>query len=126
METSPNSMAAVLTTSMSLRIILSVRGSLAQGGSFALSANTTTNSSRTTHVISTRGAVPTNISTHGQTYTLDVRSKTEADWASNDKASESEAKPTILDSAEANNPGVGVKITIDREIGYDDSFHHAK
>lgn len=33
------SMAAVLTASMTMRIVLSVRGSLAQGGSFAVSSN---------------------------------------------------------------------------------------
>ncbi|KAF5382481.1 hypothetical protein D9615_002992 [Tricholomella constricta] len=130
-KTIVTSMAAVLTTSMSLRIILSVRGSLAQGGAFALSAHTQTGSSRTTHVISTRsGAVPTNVSTHNaaHTYTLDdMRSKTEAEWAINDKASDTEAKPAILDSSDneqlQRNPSVGVKITIDREIGYDSSYH---
>jgi hypothetical protein len=44
------SMTAVLTTSMSLRIILLVKGPLNQGGSFQGSVST---SSRTTHVIST-------------------------------------------------------------------------
>lgn len=125
-------MAAVLTTSMSLRIILSVRGSLAHGGSFALSASTQTGSSRTTHVISTRSnAIPTNVSTHnaGHTFTLDdMRSKTEADWVANDKASDAEGKPTVFDSQDSDNQrgAVGVKITIDREVGYDETYHHAK
>jgi hypothetical protein len=128
-KTIVTSMAAVLTTSMSLRIILSVRGSLAYGGSFALSATTQTGSSRTTHVISTRsGAVPTNVSTHnaGHTYTLDdMRSKTEADWVANDKSSDTEGKPPILDGHdnEQRNAPVGVKITIDRQIGYDDTYN---
>lgn len=122
-------MAAVLTTSMSLRIILSVRGSLVHGGSFALSGSSQSGSSRPTHVISTRsGAIPTNVSTHnaGHTYTLDdMRSKTEADWAINDKASDTEAKPAVFDGDNdqpQRHPSVGVKITIDRQVGYD----HAK
>ncbi|GLB38498.1 hypothetical protein LshimejAT787_0503630 [Lyophyllum shimeji] len=129
-KTIVTSMAAVLTTSMTLRIILSVRGSLVQGGSFALSASTQ-NSSRTTHVISTRsGPVPTNVSTHnpGHTFTLDdMRSKTEADWAAHDKSSVNEGKPPILDNSDneqpRRNPAVGVKITIDREIEYDGAYH---
>ncbi|KAG6827932.1 hypothetical protein H0H92_009910 [Tricholoma furcatifolium] len=133
-KTIVTSIAAVLTTSMTLRIILSVRGSLVHGGSFALSASQT-NSSRTTHVISTRngGGIPTNVSTHnaGHTYTLDdMRSKTEADWSTNDKSSDSEAKPAILDGADnehmQHNPSVGVKITIDRQVGYDDDAYVAK
>lgn len=131
-----SSMAAVLTTSMSLRIILSVRGSLVHGGSFALSASTQTGSTRTTHVISTRsGAVPTNISTHTpHTYTLDdMRSKTEADWAVDGKSSVNDAEGKAVpldpvqdvDERQLNN--VGVKITIDRAVDYDQSpYSHAK
>ncbi|KAG6866278.1 hypothetical protein C0991_006374 [Blastosporella zonata] len=129
-KTIVTSIAAVLTTSMTLRIILSVRGSLVQGGTFALSGSQTA-SSRTTHVISTRtGGVPTNVSTHnaGHTYTLDdMRSKTEADWVNNDKASDTEAKPVIFEGHDGEqvqrNPSVGVKVTIDRQVGYDDTFH---
>ncbi|KLO14785.1 hypothetical protein SCHPADRAFT_825713 [Schizopora paradoxa] len=70
-KTIVTSMAAVLTTTMTLRIILSVRGSLVQGGSFAGSSSAGTNSATagthgtgrggTTHVISTRhtGGAPT-------------------------------------------------------------------
>lgn len=134
----PSSMAAVLTTSMSLRIILSVRGSLVHGGSFALSNSTQTGSSRTTHVISTRsGAVPTNISTHApHTYTLDdMRSKTEADWVDGKSSvNDTEGKGGILEPTHSHEidgehppTNVGVKITIDREIGYDQSpYPHAK
>ncbi|PIL22575.1 hypothetical protein GSI_15264 [Ganoderma sinense ZZ0214-1] len=52
------SMAAVLTASMSMRIILAVRGSLASGGSFAVSSSSNpSRSGNTTHVISAnRGA----------------------------------------------------------------------
>lgn len=70
-KTIVTSMAAVLTTTMTLRIILSVRGSLVQGGSFAGSSSAGTSSATagthgtgrggTTHVISTRhtGGAPT-------------------------------------------------------------------
>ncbi|KAG5341621.1 hypothetical protein C0989_008600 [Termitomyces sp. Mn162] len=119
-------MAAVLTTSMTLRIILSVRGSLVHGGSFALSG-TQTGSSRTANVISTRtGGVATNVSTHNAAHTLsldDMRLKPE-EW--NDRASDTEAKPVILEGNDPehiqHNPAVGVKITIDRQVGYDDTF----
>lgn len=121
-------MAAVLTTSMSLRIVLSVRGSLEHGGSFALSGSSHTGSSRTTHVISTRsgGIVPTNITSHGpHTYTLDeMRSKPEGDWVDGKSSViEPEAKSAILEphAEHADDRTIdithGVKITIDREIG---------
>lgn len=45
-------MAAVLTTTMTLRIILSVRGSLAQGGSYAGSSVSSSNCANTTHLLS--------------------------------------------------------------------------
>lgn len=115
-------MAAVLTTSMTLRIILSVRGTLVQGGSFALSGTTAnSSSSRTTHIISTRSGIPTNISAHvphDHTYTLDdMRSKPEAQWPDNDNQS---GKGEILGMDPAKGEEAeGVKVTIDREVGYD-------
>lgn len=126
-------MAAVLTTSMTLRIILSVRGSLDHGGSFALSASSAGGtSSRTTHVISGRSGHPTNISTtNPHTYTLDdMQSKPEGEWGVVDADAKSSVNDTenkgpvggLVDSAEdrdTHSPGVGVKITIDREVGYD-------
>jgi len=123
------SMAAVLTTSMSLRIILSVRGSLDFGGSFALSASSNTASSRTTHVISGRsGGHPTNISTHTPhgTYTLDeLRTKPGPDideWTGSGdrdtKSSVHEGKTDLGPTNESQKPE-GLKITIDREVeGY--------
>jgi hypothetical protein len=128
------SMAAVLTTSMSLRIILSVRGTLEHGGSFALSNSSAATSSRTTQIISggrSHGG-PTNISTHGapHTYTLDeLRTKPEGEWAHDSTgAGDTDVKSSVHvlgDDAESNHiksdeVGMGVKITIDREIGYDD------
>ncbi|KAF8895398.1 hypothetical protein BD779DRAFT_1433956 [Infundibulicybe gibba] len=136
-KTIVTSMAAVLTTSMTLRIILSVRGTLVHGGSFALSNSTgATGSSRTTHVISTRSGAPTNISTHApHTYTLDeMRTKPEVEWGvdADGKSSVNEGKGGILVDGAVGEPRdapnvAGVKITIDTEVGYDDApFHHAK
>jgi hypothetical protein len=130
-KTIVTSMAAVLTTSMSLRIILSVRGSLEYGGSFGGShSGGTSSGSRTTHVISARsGVVPTNISTHGNvnnTYTLDdMRTKPEGEWGvaieGDGKSSvhdiSPDGKPTLVSDGREDG-GVGVKITIDREVGY--------
>ncbi|TFK40563.1 hypothetical protein BDQ12DRAFT_679674 [Crucibulum laeve] len=131
-KTIVTSMAAVLTTSMSLRIILSVRGTLDHGGSFAGSASNGS-SSRTTHVISGRSGVQTGISTHPQhTYTLDeMRSKPEAEWVAdadgkssvNDIAAENKAGLVPAESREdVPSPGIGVKVTIDREIDYDSPY----
>jgi len=127
------SMAAVLTTSMSLRIVLSVRGTLEHGGTFALSNSSAATSSRTTHVISGgRSGGPTNISTHGaqHTFTLDeLRTKPEGEWThSSNGAGDQDAKSSVhvlgddtgSNHVKSEEVGLGVKITIDREIGYDD------
>jgi len=129
-------MAAVITTTMTLRIILSVRGPLHYGGSFAgvWSSSTGTNSA-SRGVASARA--PANaqsilqIASHthtAPTYTLDgMGQKTEHGWDG------SEAKNEILpgndhkaafgspdseyESGFATAPGLqGVKITVDREI----------
>ncbi|KAH9480445.1 hypothetical protein JR316_0007045 [Psilocybe cubensis] len=124
-KTIVTSMAAVLTTSMTLRIILSVRGTLDHGGSFALSASTGATSSRTTHVISGRsGNNATHISTHTpHTYTLDdLRSKPEGDWPSADGDTKSSVhEDAVKGLARSDSHNAGVKITIDREIGYDEN-----
>ncbi|KAJ6508859.1 hypothetical protein C8R45DRAFT_969068 [Mycena sanguinolenta] len=120
-KTIVTSMAAVLTTSMSLRIVLSIRGTLVHGGSFALTGSTVpSNSSRATHVISARSGVPTNSTPH--TYTLDdMRSKPENSWGDADtKSTPGDDKGTLpLGVRAATPPNVGVKVTIDREVGYD-------
>ncbi|XP_006462734.1 hypothetical protein AGABI2DRAFT_73048 [Agaricus bisporus var. bisporus H97] len=123
-KTIVTSMAAVLTTSMTLRIILSVRGKLDYGGSFALSGVTASHASRSGHVVSGRSAVQTNMSLPPQNIDLaDMRSKPEVEWASkpehewsDNKSSvnDTDAKPNLLDGS---NPGV--KITVDREVDYD-------
>ncbi|KAI5117361.1 hypothetical protein M0805_002475 [Coniferiporia weirii] len=141
-KTIVTSMAAVLTTTMTLRIILSVRGSLASGGSFAGSSAAGSAGSRggTTHVISTRhtagagapgvlninstiGGVP------GQTYTIGemASDKPRNDWDLDGKSSVNEGKEGLVPSDENVNivdthgsqGGFGVKITIDRQVDRD-------
>jgi hypothetical protein len=127
-------MAAVITTTMTLRIILSVRGSLVYGGSFA----GVWPSSTGTHTVS-RGIAsaraPPNASvlqiasnTHSApTYTIDgIRQKTERGWdgteGKNDilAVSENDHKPRdspAYDADYSKAPGLqGVKITVDREV----------
>jgi hypothetical protein len=162
-KTIVTSMAAVLTTSMTLRIILSVRGTLAHGGSFALSASSAgQSSSHTTHVLSTGagagttglrhahagaghgGGGPVVSVSHG-TFTLsEMRGKPEAGWAGDDAmadvkgggvvraGSDAEVKvaPIVRDEDEdeedVSEGERGVKVTVDREIGYDTTERYRK
>lgn len=126
------SMAAVITTTMTLRIILSVRGSLFYGGSFAgvwpsssthtasrgiASARLPPNAPSVLQIASNAHSAPT--------YTIDgIHQKTERGWdgteGKSDIVAENDNKP--LDSPEydadySKAPGLqGVKITVDREI----------
>jgi len=121
------SMVAVLTVSMALRIILSVRGSLEYGGNFSLSAGTAS-SSRTTHVAGARSANPSNLSApHPHTYTLDdLRPKAEGEWGASDADKSSMPDDdTVVKTGYVDGMPNGVKITIDKEIGYD-QIPHAK
>jgi hypothetical protein len=124
-------MAAVLTTTMTLRIILSVRGSLFRGGSFAGVSTGTHTASR--GIASARAPANTpsvlQISSNihsAPTYTIDgIRQKAERGWDGTEGKSdilavaENDHKP--LDSPEydadySKAPGLqGVKITVDRE-----------
>ncbi|KAJ7780611.1 hypothetical protein DFH07DRAFT_436394 [Mycena maculata] len=117
-KTIVTSMAAVLTTSMTLRIVLGIRGTLVHGGSFALTGSSVpSGSSRATHVISTSrsGGAPTSTP---HTYTLDdMRSKPEPTW-SEDKGDD-KGVPLGVDERAVTPPNIGVKVTIDREVGYD-------
>ncbi|KAJ7254417.1 hypothetical protein B0H12DRAFT_959034, partial [Mycena haematopus] len=118
-KTIVTSMAAVLTTSMSLRIVLSIRGTLVHGGSFALTGSTVpSNSSRATHVISARSGVPTHSTHTPHTYTLDdMRSKPENSWSDPDTQSTpgDDKGPLSLGERAPTPPNLGVKVTIDRE-----------
>lgn len=133
-KTIVTSMAAVLTTTMTLRIILSVRGTLAYGGSFAGAStpNTSAGNSRgTTHVLSARAPGASNVlninstigtGTIGQTYTIGEMGadKSRPDWDADGKSSVNEGKEGLVPSDDqvniVNTHPKGVKVTIDRQV----------
>lgn len=124
------SMAAVLTTSMTLRIILSVRGSLEKGGSYAVSS-AHSHSHPSTHVISSQrnaaGGPVLSLQQPSQgPYNVPLGADGKAhDWT-DDKASDAivEAKgegvyPVDTPIAPELDEGPrGVKVTIDTEVDY--------
>ena len=123
-KTIVTSMAAVLTTSMTLRIILSVRGSLENGGGYASSASSGTSTHQTHGISAVRsGNHPTNISTQpNQTYALGEFSKAGPEWNGDDAKSsvpddDGAFKSANLVSTPSGEPGV--KVTVDREVGYE-------
>jgi len=133
------SMAAVLTTTMTMRIILSVRGSLVSGGSFAgtsSGSHSGTTASRNTHGIRTNPTTTANsvlnINSHpNQTYTINEISKgVKGDdaWMGNDgKSVDSKGEHMFPEHAvEAPNSGLDVKITVDTETDYVDSNFNNK
>ncbi|KAH7054675.1 hypothetical protein BKA62DRAFT_738933 [Auriculariales sp. MPI-PUGE-AT-0066] len=117
------SMCAVLTTTMTLRIILSVRGSLASGGAYA-GVSTTGGSSRagTTHVITTRGAGDRSGGMHhtqsmarppnGGFSLEEMRGKPEREWDGSSSRDEDgkDQLPMGISPAPA-----GVKVHVERE-----------
>lgn len=140
-KTIVTSMAAVLTITMSMRIILSVKGTLVGGGSFAGSASAPSTHSSHSH---SRGAAATGPhgarsatgtgavfsinpvasqggrGVPGQTYTLDdIRSKPEPDWDGDGKSSVTgglvEGKTELVaDGQQQQHTGVGVQVTVER------------
>lgn len=124
-------MAAVLTTSMTLRIILSVRGSLVHGGSFAVtSSSNPSRSGGTTHVISAsrRGDVVSNQVLSLQqpapgAYAVPLEGK-ERDWVNGEYDNKSSVvdKEGALDTPRAPHDA-GVKITVNTETDYGAPFH---
>ena len=113
-------MTAVITTSMTLRIILSVRGSLVYGGTFSTTGNASS-SSRTTHVISTRSGDAPDLTSRAHAYTLDdMRSKPDADWS---EPSMNDGKG-ILSRTDTDEEQQGVRVTVDTQSGY--GSYHAK
>ncbi|TCD65097.1 hypothetical protein EIP91_003071 [Steccherinum ochraceum] len=130
-KTIVTSMAAVLTTSMTLRIILSVRGSLVSGGSFAVtSASHPSRSGGTTHVISAsrRGDAATNPVLSLQqpqpaTYTVPLEAK-EREWVGTEYDGKSSVgDKEVFDPATPRSPhDNGVKITVATETDYDAPF----
>ncbi|KZV96094.1 hypothetical protein EXIGLDRAFT_714671 [Exidia glandulosa HHB12029] len=131
------SMAAVLTTTMTMRVILGVRGSLVGGGGYAGVSTSGSGSRGTTHVISTRGANGqhsgvVNIGpgceyfssslTHSAprfsrfAYTLEeMRAKAEREW---DGSSSHDGKELPLDAAAPQ----GVKVQIEREVDFNAGY----
>lgn len=112
-------MAAVLTASMTLRIILSVRGSLKMGGSFALSSSAA-ESSRSTQIASGRSGNPITGSAQPNTFTLDdLRTKPEGEWVVPDNKSSiniADHKNNLVPvSREPVETTMAVKVTIDRD-----------
>ncbi len=126
-KTIVTSMAAVLTTSMTLRIILSVRGTLVHGGSFAVSSTShPSRSGGTTHVISTNRNIPGVTSNpvlslqqqQPATYTVPLEGK-ERDWVGGEydnKIVDNKEGVFPIDNPPAN--PAGVKITIDTETDF--------
>jgi hypothetical protein len=121
-------MAAVLTTTMTLRIILGVRGSLEHGGSFSGTYSSTaatsyggrsqSHSRGTTHVISAPRSAGAQVVTKdkAQTYTVDMPDgKDGAPWAPD--ANSVTDKDVGYASVGEQDFG-GVKVTIDREVDY--------
>jgi hypothetical protein len=124
------SMAAVGTTTMTLRIILGVRGSLQSGGTFS-----GTYSSQTAHssshrrslsrgLASARSQAAAHVATKdaGPTYTVDVggASKDGAGWNGDDIDAQSvrdKESPYALTPGGEHAPGV--KITVDTETDYE-------
>ena len=112
-------MAAVLTASMTLRIILSVRGSLIMGGSFALSGSVG-ESSRSTQNFSGRSSNPISSSAQANTFTLEeLRTKPEGEWIVRDNKSSiniTDHKNSLAhESREPAETTMAVKVTIDRD-----------
>ncbi|KAI0250752.1 hypothetical protein BJV78DRAFT_1216705 [Lactifluus subvellereus] len=135
-KTIVTSMTAVITTTMTLRIILSVRGPLYYGGSFAGVWSTSSGTHTASRGVGSARA-PANppsvlqINSHApaHTYTIDgISQKVEHGWdgteGKNDICPEPDHKGSPInaseyDSAYAKAPGLparGVKITVDREI----------
>jgi len=141
-KTIVTSMAAVLTITMTMRIILSVRGSLVSGGTFAgsSSAHSTSGTTRShTHSagrsagVTGTGAGPVfsiNPASQGrQTYTLEeMRAKAERDWDNDGDGKSSlnggqsgigigvDSKPEGPYAHTPDDHGVGVKVTIERQF----------
>jgi hypothetical protein len=129
-----DSMAAVLTTTMTMRIILSVRGSLVSGGSFAgtsSGSHSGTSGSRNTHGIRSHPTATANsvlnINPHAnQTYTINEIGRAKADdaWMGADgKSLDSKGDNMFSEHpAENINSGLDVKITVDTETDYDPKY----
>lgn len=132
-KTIVSSMAAVLTATMSMRIVLGVRGPLDNGGSFSASASAGTSGgsgsvSRTGVDPRVRVAPTYTLSDiHTQSKQVGVgRGKDEGVWDGDKSSVEAigEAKvvlPIVEESErERSTSRTGVQITVDREVEYDE------
>ncbi|KAH9049859.1 hypothetical protein EDB84DRAFT_1390148 [Lactarius hengduanensis] len=136
-KTVVTSMTAVVTTTMTLRIILSVRGTLHYGGSFTGTGSTSTGTHSGSRGIATARVPPNAPSllqihshTHtAHTFTIDgISQKVEQGWDGNEGKADvlpipdddrkgSSIHDSDFDSGYTKAPGLqGVKITVDREI----------
>lgn len=126
-------MAAVLTTTMTMRIILSVRGSLVAGGSFSGSysgSHSTGTGSRATRSIPAHAANSVlNINSHpNQTYTIGEIGKQGVKVDSDGKSSVLDSKgENVYDdrhvvAPDQSNGALDVKITVDTEVEYDGRY----
>lgn len=125
------SMAGVLTATMSMRIVLGVRGSLENGGIFSASGSgSSTGGSGTlsgTGVARGRGAITYTIGDiHTQTKSIGAArgAKEEGAWDGDknsvDAISGRDAKVTLpIVGEEDSDKGVGVQITVDKQVEYD-------
>lgn len=127
-------MTAVVTTTMTLRIILSVRGGLCYGGTFSGTGVTSISTRSGSRGINSGRAPPNapsilQINSHAHTahtYTIDgISQKAEHGWDSSEGKSDvlpntdkaSSIHDPDFDAGYARVPGMqGVKITVDREI----------
>lgn len=128
-KTIVTSMAAVLTTSMTLRIVLSVRGTLVAGGTFAGSTVHSHSTSRSG--VASRSVVQPQRT--GPTFTLDeMRSAGRVGGEQKvgvwDGSAKGDGKVIPIDmqvgkegreARDGSDDGLGVKVTIDREVDYD-------
>ncbi|KIJ33860.1 hypothetical protein M422DRAFT_70334 [Sphaerobolus stellatus SS14] len=133
-KTIVTSMAAVLTITMTMRIILSVRGTLVSGGSFAgsSSAPSSHSHSRSANIPGVAAARSTGttgpvfsinpVASQGrQAYNLEeINGKPEADWDHDGKSSVNggvvEGKTEGLTGAPEQESGIGVKVTVERQF----------
>jgi len=134
-KTTVTSMAAVLTTTMTLRIVLSVRGSLDRGGAFNGSSSAGAHGSSsggaappsrgTTHVLSRSaagGPGVLSITSPGSNRVqyIDQAKVNGQDWDKAESIHEGDNKGPVvypIENQEQQNVG-GVTITIDREVDY--------
>lgn len=137
-KTIVTSMTAVITTTMTMRIILSVRGTLVNGGSYAGTSNSHSSGSNSNsrnvgsrHTHPTAGVLQINSQrgTH-HTYTIQAVPKPEPEWEQGgdqkssihggEEAKEKEGSGLVAEGvvvgAESSPPEQGVKITVDREV----------